>query len=275
MNLENNTKFGVREVCNVHFEKLSGIGPEEFEIDTAKMTTMEGASTTVYAQGGWGNSRLVAWDGEKTLTFTIEDALITMEAFQALTGATPDVNNKYTIKPTSFAGTYSITAKTLFRDETGADHLATIVIPKAKLQSNLSLSMAPSGDPSTFTYTFDALAGRLRTEGEDVAPYLFTIQIQDGDYAEGDERGDSVTKTKVTIGNETKEIDAPKPALNITATGAISLIDETPSTAVAAVPFTTKISSGQDLTNGTFIISYGETTALSLKKGSRSTWYIV
>lgn len=38
-------------------------------IDTAKTSSLEGAATTVYAQGGKGNPRLIAWDGEKTLTF--------------------------------------------------------------------------------------------------------------------------------------------------------------------------------------------------------------
>lgn len=30
--------------------------------DTLKTSSMEGAATTVYAQGGRGNARLVAWD---------------------------------------------------------------------------------------------------------------------------------------------------------------------------------------------------------------------
>jgi hypothetical protein len=48
---------------------------------------MEGASTTVYAQGGRGNARLVAWEGERTVTFTMEDALISPIGFSILTGA--------------------------------------------------------------------------------------------------------------------------------------------------------------------------------------------
>lgn len=48
---------------------------------------MEGAATTVYAQGGRGNARLVAWEGERTVTFTMEDALISPAGFSILTGA--------------------------------------------------------------------------------------------------------------------------------------------------------------------------------------------
>jgi hypothetical protein len=41
----------------------------------------------VYAQGGRGNPRLIAWEGERTVTFTMEDALISAEGFMILSGA--------------------------------------------------------------------------------------------------------------------------------------------------------------------------------------------
>ena len=89
-------KFGVREICNVVFKAKSAIkiGTTEFKagqpvlyIDTAKTSTVEGAATTVYAQGGRGNTRLLAWEGEKTLTFTVEDALLSPIGFSVLSGA--------------------------------------------------------------------------------------------------------------------------------------------------------------------------------------------
>lgn len=89
-------KFGVREICNVVFKAKAAttIGKTTFKagqpvlyIDTAKTSTLEGASTTVYAQGGRGNTRLIAWEGEKTLTFTVEDALLSPIGFSVLSGA--------------------------------------------------------------------------------------------------------------------------------------------------------------------------------------------
>lgn len=89
-------KFGVREICNVVFKAKAKttIGKHEFVkgqpvlyIDTAKTSTLEGAATTVYAQGGRGNTRLIAWEGEKTLTFTVEDALLSPVSFAMLSGA--------------------------------------------------------------------------------------------------------------------------------------------------------------------------------------------
>ena len=55
--------------------------------DTLRTSTLEGASTTVYAQGGRGYARLISWDGEKTITFTMEDALLSPESFSILSGA--------------------------------------------------------------------------------------------------------------------------------------------------------------------------------------------
>ena len=89
-------KFGVREICDVVLKAKAPqkIGNKIFYkdepvlyFDTLKTSTMEGAATTVYAQGGRGNSRLVAWEGERTVTFTMEDALISPEGFMILSGA--------------------------------------------------------------------------------------------------------------------------------------------------------------------------------------------
>ena len=62
-------------------------GQPVFYLDTAKTSTIEGAATTVYAEGGRGNTRLIAWEGEKTLTFTVEDALLSPTSFAMLSGA--------------------------------------------------------------------------------------------------------------------------------------------------------------------------------------------
>lgn len=89
-------KFGVREICDVVFKAKSDVkignrifkkGQPVLYIDTAKTSTVEGAATTVYATGGKGNTRLIAWEGEKTLTFTVEDALLSPMGFAVLSGA--------------------------------------------------------------------------------------------------------------------------------------------------------------------------------------------
>lgn len=89
-------KFGVREICDVVFKAKSDmkIGTSTFVagqpvlyIDTATTSSLEQATTTVYAQGGRGNTRLVTWEGEKTMTFSVTDALLSPIGLSILSGA--------------------------------------------------------------------------------------------------------------------------------------------------------------------------------------------
>ena len=274
-------RFGVREICNVVFkatvpnqkvgEKNFAKGEPVIYFDSLKTSTMEQAVTTVYAQGGRGNTRLVAWDGEKTLTFTMEDALISEMGLAILAGARlwdadstkentlvahvseivnelkvskvpskaegvkfyalplddngeingkavevniadTDTDGKYSvsavkgelngkaylidyytdkssgaiqidIEPQSFGGNFNIEADTLFRDTNGADHAAQFVIPNGKIQSNFTLTMASSGDPSTFTFTVDAFPGYVN--GDLSKKVMSAIQILKDDEAIG------------------------------------------------------------------------------------------
>lgn len=89
-------KFGSREVANVVFRAKNKmkLGSRTFYkdepvlyFDTLKTSGLEGAATSVYAQGGWGNPRLIAWEGDKTLTLTMQDALLSPEGLAILSGA--------------------------------------------------------------------------------------------------------------------------------------------------------------------------------------------
>jgi hypothetical protein len=89
-------KFGVRECANIVFRAKTptNVGKYKFKagqpvlyIDTATTSSVEQATTTVYAQGGRGNVRLISWEGEKTLTFTVEDALLSPISLAMLSGA--------------------------------------------------------------------------------------------------------------------------------------------------------------------------------------------
>lgn len=89
-------KFGVRECCDVVFKAKAAqkVGKKVFYkgepvcyFDTLKTSTLEGSGSTVYANGGRGNARLMSWDGDRAVTFTMEDALISAEGIMILTGA--------------------------------------------------------------------------------------------------------------------------------------------------------------------------------------------
>lgn len=168
-------KYGIREVCDLKFYKIDDVIGEGksletaspvFVIDSAKTSTLEGAATTVYAQGGRGNPRLIAWEGEKTLTFTVEDALISKEGLEVLTGDKDSAKDGIIdISPNNFAGYYYVTAESLMRQEdNGEDYPITITLPRVKIQSNFSISMSPTGDPSTFSYVMDAFPGYINAD---------------------------------------------------------------------------------------------------------------
>lgn len=282
-------KYGVREICDVvlkrkspgYFGKLYlDKGAPVMYFDTMKTSSLEGQATTVYAQGGKGNPRLVAWEGDRTVTFTMEDALISPQSFSILSGAglidasadspiyvhttqqvavkdgkikldnipasdatgaemyimcmtedgsidstrvpmkipvenvdremtaatvfaawatkynadhtsitnfvkqeAPVANNgdifyvDYYVKATAsvkqidieagkFGGSYYLEASTLFRNQAdGEDYPAEFVIPNCKVQSNFTFTMAPTGDPSTFTFTMDAFPDYTKFDG--------------------------------------------------------------------------------------------------------------
>jgi hypothetical protein len=234
--------------------------------DTAKTSTLETASSTVYATGGRGNNRLIAWEGEKTLTFTFEEALLSQTGLAVLSGAdliqangesitvkahtTEQIaiseDNKivlskpayrdgeayvmlldgngevsgvpvkatvaeggtitvaeglikkgdvvlvdyYTehksdavqvdITPDKFAGYYYLEADTLFRRESdGVDLPAEFILPKVKIQTNFTFTMAASGDPSTFTFTLDAFPDY--TKFDRTKKVLASIQVLNAD----------------------------------------------------------------------------------------------
>ena len=274
-------RYGVREICNIvlkakAYQKIGShvFAPGEPVIyfDTAKTSTLETASSTVYATGGRGNNRLIAWEGEKTLTFTFEEALLSQTGLAVLSGAdlieanendqfvvahttettsvkegkileiskkpdeegfvyimlldgngevsgvpvkidhdkiTESENGKYAIDhnnlleagdvvlvdyyvkhatdafqvditPDKFAGFYYLEADTLFRRESdGVDLPAQFILPKVKIQTNFTFTMAASGDPSTFTFTLDAFPDY--TKFNPTKKVLASIQVLSAD----------------------------------------------------------------------------------------------
>ena len=303
-------KFGVREIVDVVFKATvdgQKIGTKTFKkfqpvftIDTATTSSLEQATTTVYAQGGKGYARLIAWEGEKTMTFTVTDALMSPMGLAVLTGAglihpaankpahvhvtlqkSLDSNHTCTVSledlrdetglttandfnicklsdvkpyatkvdgsgagidwydnvtvtgqastgdelikvdathdatftvsggegvvqldfylimnnaaavtevdiaPEDFGGYFYVEAQTLYRrEDNGKDMAAEIIIPKAKVQSGFTFTMAASGDPSTFDFVMDAFPGYTRFDH--TKKLMCKIQILGTDHANVD-----------------------------------------------------------------------------------------
>ena len=334
-------KFGVRECANIVFRAKTptNIGKYKFKagqpvlyIDTATTSSVEQATTTVYAQGGRGNVRLISWEGEKTLTFTVEDALLSPISLAMLSGAdlfqgsetvskvhfhttstatmvvsgakaTIDLSSvlgsaesicetndspiyviftdgsgdltgemvegtKVEVKKKSesatayqlieitspksvglqsfatsdyagangainegqyavfvdyyldkvatavdelqiaadnFAGNYYVEADTLFRRKSdGVDMPANLTFPNVKIQSNLTFQLSGTGDPSTFTFTMDALPGY--TYFDKSREVLCVIQVIE-DQTNADKIINPVMPHNETLEHEADEID--------------------------------------------------------------------
>ena len=76
-----------------------------------------------------------------------------------VTGETADESAiEVTISPDTFPGTYRVVGDTFMRSEkTGKDEPFQFVINKAKVQSNVTITLQAEGDPSTFEMTLNVL----------------------------------------------------------------------------------------------------------------------
>lgn len=87
----------------------------------------------------------------------ITDSTFT-EAVYAKWTITPSEVIDITISPDKFPGTYYVTADTVVRSKkTGLDESLQIILPKAKIQSNATISLDAAGDPSVFDMTLKLL----------------------------------------------------------------------------------------------------------------------
>lgn len=82
----------------------------------------------------------------------------TSEDYAYATGKITVSGQKIVISSDKFPGTYYVTGDTYARSEaTGKDEFFQFIIPKAKMQSEVTLTMEAEGDPSTFNMTLKVL----------------------------------------------------------------------------------------------------------------------
>ena len=179
-------KFGSREVANVVFRAKNKmtLGSRTFYkdepvlyFDTLKTSGLEGAATSVYAQGGWGNPRLIAWEGDKTLTLTMQDALMSPEGLAILSGA--DLIEATEGAPIYVHQTSQVEVKTA----------NTIVLPKGIVPCWNGGRKAGEDTSSTDKYIFHKEAD------------IFCMKLD----ANGEIAGEPCVPAKVTVAGENAE----------------------------------------------------------------------
>lgn len=175
-------RFGIKEVADVHFYNVPTLEGDKEEtianfmtalevatpvisFDTLKVSNIESTAETSEARGGKGNAALISWDYGREVTVTLEDALMSLETLSLLFENDPTGKNTVVINANKFPGTYSIVGTTYARNESdGKDHVFKFVIPKAKIQSETTLTMEAEGDPSVIGMTLKV----LRTKAGDM-----------------------------------------------------------------------------------------------------------
>ena len=99
-----------------------------------------------------------------------------------------------TISPDTFPGTYKVVGDTFMRSEkTGKDEPFQFVINKAKVQSNVTLTLQAEGDPTTFEMTLNVLRS-TNDQGENEMMKLVRYNIGTSDSeTSGNDYGSIVT----------------------------------------------------------------------------------
>lgn len=94
--------------------------------------------------------------GEETPTTQTEKTIYRVFWQEEVT--TKDAVSELVISPDKFPGTYRVVGDALIRSEkTGKDEAFQFVINKAKMLSEVTLTMQAEGDPSTFSMTLNVL----------------------------------------------------------------------------------------------------------------------
>lgn len=160
-------RFGIKEVADVKFYEITGeddTGVKHGDtpvlvLDTLKVSNIESTAEQTEARGGKGNAPLIIWDYGREITLTLEDALLSLETLALMfEGDVTNADKVITVNANTFPGTYYIEGTTYARNEIdGKDHLFTFTIPKAKVNSEVTLTMEAEGDPTVFSMSLRVL----------------------------------------------------------------------------------------------------------------------
>ena len=132
-------------------------------------TSQEDANTELTAEG---DHIRIFWDEVITTESTNEQAI------------------EVTISPDTFPGTYKVVGDTFMRSqETGKDEPFQFVINKAKVLSNVTITLQAEGDPSTFEMTLNVLRS-TNERGENEMMKLVRYSLGSGSNSEsGNDNG--------------------------------------------------------------------------------------
>lgn len=155
--------FGIKEVADVAFYDVGAVKMNDdgsfvatseplFILDTLKVSTIENTAEQTDAKGGKGNAPLITWDYGREITITLQDAVLSEKTLSLMFEGNAKASDKViTISANTYPGIYTVVGSTFARNvKDGMDHLFTWYVPKAKVNSEVTLTMEAEGDPTVF-----------------------------------------------------------------------------------------------------------------------------
>ena len=168
--LQSSMGFGIKEVCDVAFYKegdvteangvLTATADPIFILDTLKVSNIENTAEQTDAKGGKGNAPLLTWDYGREITVSLQDAVLSEKTLSLMfeNGEDADKNSKVIeINANKYPGVYTVVGKTFAREIGGEDTVFTWFVPRAKVNSEVTLTMEAEGDPTVFDMNLKVL----------------------------------------------------------------------------------------------------------------------
>ena len=167
--LQSSIGFGIKEVSDVAFYNVDAVKEVDgkltisenplFILDTLKVSNIENTAETVDAKGGKGNAPLITWDYGREITISLQDAVLSEKTLKMMFEGddAETASNVIEINARKYPGTYAVVGKTFARDMSGKDSLFTWFVPKAKVNSEITLTMEAEGDPTVFDMNLKVL----------------------------------------------------------------------------------------------------------------------
>lgn len=161
--------FGIKEVSDVAFYPegavtcdtngvLTTTAEPLFILDTLKVSNIENTAEQTDAKGGKGNAPLITWDYGREITISLQDAVLSEKTLSLMfEGDVSKADHIIEINAYKYPGVYTVVGKTFARDLSGKDSLFTWFVPKAKVNSEVTLTMEAEGDPTVFDMNLKVL----------------------------------------------------------------------------------------------------------------------
>jgi hypothetical protein len=166
--LQSGMGFGIKEVCDVAFYNVNKVTESAgkltitenplFILDTLKVSNIENTAEQSDAKGGKGNAPLLTWDYGREITISLQDAVLSEKTLSLMfEGDASAADNVIEINANKYPGIYTVVGKTFARDMDGTDKVFTWYVPRAKVNSEVTLTMEAEGDPTVFDMNLKVL----------------------------------------------------------------------------------------------------------------------